>query len=121
LSLASILIPSSVETICGYCFDDCRNLSSVTFESGSRVSNIGECAFRNCISLRSISIPRSIQTICWFCFMNCEDLSEVDAGSEWDILRPVNLRFPIISPGRHLLFHGIRPDELRLFGSLSLI
>jgi hypothetical protein len=39
-SLSSICIPSSVEQLCASCFADCNGLSSVTFESGSKLSSV---------------------------------------------------------------------------------
>ncbi|MDR1031950.1 MAG: leucine-rich repeat domain-containing protein [Holosporales bacterium] len=43
-SLVSICIPFSLETIGEKCFLNCRSLSSVTFESGSRLADIGKDA-----------------------------------------------------------------------------
>jgi hypothetical protein len=75
LSLKSICIPSSIETISDHCFCDCRNLSILTFESGCKVLILGESAFRNCSSLQSICIPSSVETISSDCFENCRNLS----------------------------------------------
>jgi hypothetical protein len=62
-SLASILIPSSLEMLGNECFSGCESLSMVTFESGSQLSSIGEYAFHFCPSLSSICCPSSLQTI----------------------------------------------------------
>jgi hypothetical protein len=40
--LVEIVIPSSVEMLGERCFSGCRSLSSITFESGSRLSRIEE-------------------------------------------------------------------------------
>jgi hypothetical protein len=75
LSLKSICIPSSIETISKNCFRNCKTLSILTFEAGCKVSNLGESAFENCSSLQSICIPSSIETISNLCFYNCTNLS----------------------------------------------
>jgi hypothetical protein len=45
--LATICIPSSIETICESSFSHCERLASVTFEPGGRVSSLGESTFVN--------------------------------------------------------------------------
>jgi hypothetical protein len=74
-SVKSICIPSLIETIDNCAFMKCRNLSVLTFESGCKVSRLGESAFENCSSLQSICIPSSIETISDRCFSNCTNLS----------------------------------------------
>jgi hypothetical protein len=77
LSLKSICIPSSIETISENCFWNCTNLSILTFESGCKVSSLGDSAFAHCSSLQSICIPSSIETIANRCFSDCTNLSDV--------------------------------------------
>jgi hypothetical protein len=43
--LVEIIIPSSVEVLGRYCFAACKSLSSVTFESGSRLREVDRDAF----------------------------------------------------------------------------
>jgi hypothetical protein len=62
-ALAAILIPASVESLGDECFSLCIVLSSLTFESGSKLFRIGARAFVNCSRLESIVIPRSIQEL----------------------------------------------------------
>jgi hypothetical protein len=52
-------------------------LSSVTFESRSRISDLGKSAFEKCASLQFISIPSSIQTISPSCFEECDNLRSI--------------------------------------------
>jgi hypothetical protein len=61
--LSSICIPSSVVELGESCFTSCQSLSKVTFESGSRLSEIGDQAFAGCWSLSSICIPSSLGNI----------------------------------------------------------
>ena len=68
-AITSVTIPDSVTNIGGTtysdygAFEDCTNLTSVTFAPGSKVATIGYRAFRNCTSLTGITIPNSVTTI----------------------------------------------------------
>jgi hypothetical protein len=62
-SLLTIAIPSAVQTIFHNSFADCRALSTVTFESDSKLSLIYSCAFSNCSSLSAIWIPAALRPI----------------------------------------------------------
>jgi hypothetical protein len=58
--IESICIPSSVETIGEFCFQNSRFLSMVSFEPGSALREIHETAFFNCRRLQSIDLPPSV-------------------------------------------------------------
>jgi hypothetical protein len=45
------------------CFAGLTHLSSLTFESGSRLREIGDSAFADCHSLKSISLPASLAVV----------------------------------------------------------
>jgi hypothetical protein len=79
-----ICIPSSVEQIAQGCFYECNSISTVTFESGSQLSPIAECAFQYCSSLSSIFISSSVDSIDNGCFSFCGSLSTVtfESGSQ---------------------------------------
>jgi hypothetical protein len=66
-----------VEVICESCFEMCQGLSSVRFESGSKLARIESKAFANCSSLSSICIPSSIEVLSRGCFFQCTGLSSV--------------------------------------------
>lgn len=74
-TLSSIEIPANVETIDACVFQDCINLSVVTFEQGSKLKEFGDGyaktgyrpfvtgAFANCTALKSIQIPANVEKI----------------------------------------------------------
>ena len=77
MSISSVVIGSGVETIGEKAFMACSNLSNVIlgsydFSTGkmvaSHLKNIGNYAFRNCISLESIDIPDSVEVIGTYAF-----------------------------------------------------
>jgi hypothetical protein len=53
--LISVTIPSSVTTIGGKAFSDCKNLTSVTIQDG--VKNIESYAFPGCTNLTRVTVP----------------------------------------------------------------
>jgi hypothetical protein len=81
--LIEIIIPSSVEVLGEKCFYECRSLSLVTFESGSRLSRIEKLAFYR-TGLIEIIIPSSVEVLGDGCFYECRSLSSVtfESGSK---------------------------------------
>lgn len=67
-------------------FYDCRSLSAVTFERGSRLSRIAARAFSDCSSLSFIYIPSSVQRLCGFCFCGCTSLSKITFGPDSELV-----------------------------------
>jgi len=76
-SLTSITIPNSVTTIGKVAFASCSKLASVTFETTSKVTSIGEDAFSFCSSLTSIIIPSSVTSIGNNAFQDNKSLASV--------------------------------------------
>jgi hypothetical protein len=92
-------ISSSVKVFGGYCFSDCKNLRTVTFEPGSQLWRVGESAFAGS-GLTAILVPASVEVLCESCFSNCQSLRTVtfESGS---LLRRlgvycVNLAFLVV-------------------------
>jgi hypothetical protein len=72
-----LTIESTIEVISAYCFEGCRSLSHVTFESASAVCDIEAFAFSGCSSLLSICIPSSVECLGDGCFARCAKLAIV--------------------------------------------
>jgi predicted metal-binding protein len=80
-SLQSILIPRNVEILGSKCFSSCKQLSSITFESNSRLTGIEFEAFSSS-SLQSIVIPRNVQFIDGSAFIDVTRSSiSIESGS----------------------------------------
>lgn len=54
--MKKIVIPKNVKTIAGGAFYNCKNMVSVTFQSGSKLQKIGEEAFSDCAKLKKITL-----------------------------------------------------------------
>ncbi len=82
--LASVEIGANVESIGVASFDSCENLTSLTFVSQTKLSSIGEGAFRYCSALKSLSMADSIKDIGAYAFADCSSLTDlyVSAGVE---------------------------------------
>jgi hypothetical protein len=73
-SITSITIPASVISIAYNCFENCTQLATVTFESGSQLQYLGSgngSAFMNCTSLAEITLPAGIIEYGWSIFAGC--------------------------------------------------
>jgi hypothetical protein len=64
----------NVEVIRKSCFDFCRHIESIFFESGSQLREIGQAAFRGCGLLAGIAIPASVERIEEAAFKACMEL-----------------------------------------------
>jgi hypothetical protein len=54
-AIQSIEIPSNIEMIGDWCFSDCKSLCEITFESISKLKEIGKNAFSN--RLECVKVP----------------------------------------------------------------
>ena len=75
--LTDIVIPNSVTSIEIKAFSTCGNLTTVYFESGSQLSEIGERAFISCSSLPTIELPESVTSIGLYAFASCTSLTHM--------------------------------------------
>jgi hypothetical protein len=97
---SSVTISAGIEVIATGCFSDCPTASSVVFEAGCRISNLGGFAFCDCGRLQSICIPSSIASISEECFSHCVNLSSLtfESGSRVSNLGDYSTHFGIASP-----------------------
>ena len=91
LALETVIIPASLEILGAATFKNCKNLQTVSFEKGSKLSEIGGTwyngetygygvhgAFQSCTSLSHIIIPTNCKTIQYAAFYGCSNLSSVE-------------------------------------------
>ena len=85
-SITSVTIPASVISIqnkeygsftSNGVFEFCTSLTSVSFASNGRLTEIGQNAFQGCKSLREINIPASVSTVGYLAFYECTALTSV--------------------------------------------
>jgi hypothetical protein len=70
--IVTITIADDVKEIPPKLFEDCQKLTTVKFGKGSKLSNIGECAFKGCTELCNITLPNTVVTIGKLAFSNCK-------------------------------------------------
>lgn len=80
--LGSIEIPANVLSIGASAFENCKELSQITFNANSQMVEIGESAFQNCFILGRIAVPYTVKTIGDNAFNNCLKLETVTFNKE---------------------------------------
>jgi hypothetical protein len=77
-----MIIPASIELLGEECFANCQSLSSITFESGSRLSRIEKMVFFMA-GLVEMIIPAMVEVLSEWCFAPCKSLSSItfESGS----------------------------------------
>lgn len=74
-NLKSIVIPASVTTIGAYAFSGCTNLTSVTFEEGSKLETLDTSFYDSGVT--EFTIPKNVKKIESIAFMNLSSLKSV--------------------------------------------
>jgi hypothetical protein len=86
-TLTSVTIPSNVSYIPEGTFQRCINLTTVTIESPSNLTQISNYTFIDCTSLTSINIPNSVFLIGDGAFSYCTNLTTVTFESQSNLER----------------------------------
>jgi hypothetical protein len=81
-----IEIPNDIEIIDSGCFDNAGSLTTITFQSNSRLIRIESNAFLFS-GVHSIKIPNSVEIIGSGCFSNCEELRKITFESNSRLIR----------------------------------
>ena len=68
--MKNITIPSKVANIGTYAFNNCTQLSSVTYET-TALTSIGANAFYNDYSLRNLNVPETVKSIGNYAYYYC--------------------------------------------------
>lgn len=95
-SLTSVTIPETVEATGEYAFYGCTKLTRVSISNGvigaaafegcsqlsqltiEKVSAIGNCAFKNCVTLQSVVLPEELESIGDEAFRECTILKAIE-------------------------------------------
>jgi len=80
------VVPASASKLPDYAFADCKSLAIVKFESGMRLTEVGEYAFLGCGKLRDIELPGSVRSLGTGCFMECVALRRLDVPRDVMVL-----------------------------------
>ncbi|MGI6701866.1 MAG: InlB B-repeat-containing protein [Christensenellales bacterium] len=86
----SIYIPAyhnrkPVTRVADNAFRYCTDLDNVIFQAGSQIREIGESAFRNCLSFVIITLPDSVESIGRYAFKGCSLMSFIAPASLTEI------------------------------------
>ena len=75
--MTSITIPSTITSLGKSLFEDCYDLTSITFQPTSTIKILPNNLFYNCSSLPSLTIPSSVTEIDDYTFANCSSLKSI--------------------------------------------
>ena len=75
----SFTIPSTVETVSVYAFDDCAALTEVTIPDS--VVTIGNNAFYECTGMTAVRMGSGVTSIGTYAFYGCTSMTDVQVGS----------------------------------------
>ena len=75
--LASIVIPSTVEVIGAYAFDECASLANVDTSEATSLTTIGQSAFVS-TSLKSFYVPATVTSLGAGIFVQCYGLPAIE-------------------------------------------
>ena len=82
----SVSIPASVTTIHKRAFENCRSMATVTFADGSKLKEVGNWAFFQCMSLKDINLPEGVTTIGNGAFYGCAYLENLTLPSSMETI-----------------------------------
>jgi hypothetical protein len=108
-SLRSVIVPNSIESVCGFAFGWCENLENVTIEGGAdanKTISIGNFAFWGCENLRKVTMRGSFLKDIGDCvFYGCRKLK-------------VDIYGDISGDAEELIdrvFYGTRDSEINIY------
>ena len=79
LSLTSVTLPSSLETIGDYCFSGCTSINKIVLPES--LKSVGNYCFNSCIALPSIDLPDSVSFMGQYSFKGCKSLTGINIPS----------------------------------------
>lgn len=74
--VTAITIPDTVESIGKSAFEGSAKLKTLTIK-GSKLTTIGDSAFKGCSSLTKVTLPKSVKTVGKNAFTNCKKLKTI--------------------------------------------
>ncbi|MBQ9666796.1 MAG: leucine-rich repeat domain-containing protein [Bacteroidaceae bacterium] len=75
--ITDLVIPNTIKEIKGRAFSGCTSLTSVSFEKGTSIEEIGEDAFSSCKNIKRVEIPKSVIYLKGSAFAGIPALEEV--------------------------------------------
>jgi hypothetical protein len=112
-------MPSTVQILGSDCFLSCKSLSSISFESNSRLTRIESEAF-SYSSLESILIPFDIEILGSSCFSCCHSLSSLSFESNSRLTRIESHAFSSSSLESIVILRNVQFIDGSAFSSVRL-
>ncbi|MCR5414056.1 MAG: leucine-rich repeat protein [Kiritimatiellae bacterium] len=88
---ATLIIPASVTSIAASKYANETTFKKVVFESGSKLTSVGDNAFKGCTSLESIEFPEGLTTLGDGVFDGCSSLTQIALPSTLESLGTIDV------------------------------
>lgn len=82
----TVNLAESFETIGLSAFENCPNLTAISFGTNSKIKTIGSRAFSKCTALTSLNIPSTVSEIGDFAFADCNKVESVTFPKGLEVL-----------------------------------
>lgn len=76
-TITKLTIPKEIKIIGNNIFLDCKYIKTVEFETGSKLTEIGEAAFKDCAALSKVTLPEGLKKIGYRAFGKCMSLKSL--------------------------------------------
>ena len=83
--IKDVVIPSFIESIGPYAFENCKKIRTIKFTSDSKLTKIGKYAFIHS-KIESISFPSSLTQIGKKAFYQCKQLQKIEIPNDSNLL-----------------------------------
>lgn len=81
-SISNLLLPASINTIQGYAFSICNNLTQVDWSGNTNLGTLENYVFWRCDNLNSVKLPRSVSSIGYGNFLSCYKLTDISVAPD---------------------------------------
>lgn len=86
--ITAVTIPASVTSIGFKAFENCQQMTTVSFKPGSQLATIDSSAFSSCLQLQTITLPETVTAIKTYAFAWCYALTTINLPVGLQTLEP---------------------------------
>ena len=81
-----VILPANLKTIANYAFYSCEKVDAFDFSQCTRITKIGDSAFRYCTKITTVKLPKSLTEIAGNAFLGCTELATLTVQPGGDLI-----------------------------------
>ncbi|WP_277056237.1 leucine-rich repeat domain-containing protein [Treponema socranskii] len=81
-----VILPANLKTIANYAFYSCEKVDAFDFSQCTRITKIGDSAFRHCSKITTVNLPKSLTEIAGNTFVGCTELETLTVQPGGDLI-----------------------------------